>query len=386
MVQFKREQLPFLWGACLHSLYSFEVSLVLFLKRFTCLFALTCKSGVQGDTPQEKRPRVRSPAAEAKGKDKALKSIDAMDSDKPDEPTLLDLSTDEKLFNIGKSTKDENKPDALRMTRTGLQKEGSRVIFGVPKPGKKRKFMEVSKHYVADRSSKINEANESAKFAKYLMPQGSGPRGWKSTSKTESHEKRAALSKPKVVKSGKPQNVSGRTIPQKDNLSSTAVSAPNDGVITDHTAKTKDSVSHVENTSGKQNLMEFQSLSGSEGTAEGPILFSSLALPSDTLSSKKMSTSNAKPERVSKGKLAPLDGKLGKIDEDKIFNGSSAKPTADVVEPRRSNRRIQPTSRVSVLIFKLSYYKTEYSFQSLYSSSQTLSSVDNNLVMAFNLF
>jgi hypothetical protein len=227
-----------------------------------------------------------------------------------------------------------------------LQKEGSKVIFGVPKPGKKRKFMEVSKHYVADQSSKNNDANDSVKFAKYLMPRGSGSRGWKNTLRTESIANRTAASKPKVFKSGKPQNVSGRTITQKDNSLTTTVSASNDGAVTDHVAKTKASISHVENTSEKRNLTDFQPLSSSVGATEGPI-FSSFPLPSGTLSSKKTSTSNAKPQRVSKGKLAPAGGKLGRIEEDKVFNGDSSKSNSDVTEPRRSNRKMQPTSRVS---------------------------------------
>ncbi|KAI5602230.1 hypothetical protein BDE02_01G142700 [Populus trichocarpa] len=271
----------------------------------------------KGDTPQEKRPRVRSPAVDNKGNDKLSKGFDSVETNKPDEPTLLDLAAHEKLFNIGKSTKDGNKPDVLRMARTGLQKEGSKVIFGVPKPGKKRKFMEVSKHYVADQSSKNNDANDSVKFAKYLMPRGSGSRGWKNTLRTESIANRTAASKPKVFKSGKPQNVSGRTITQKDNSLTTTVSASNDGAVTDHVAKTKASISHVENTSEKR-----------------------------TLSSKKTSTSNAKPQRVSKGKLAPAGGKLGRIEEDKVFNGDSSKSNSDVTEPRRSNRKMQPTSRL----------------------------------------
>ncbi|CBI37358.3 unnamed protein product, partial [Vitis vinifera] len=266
----------------------------------------------EGDTPQEKRLKLGSPAVEAKGKDKMSKNIDAVDNEKPEEPGLLALSGNDKIFNVGKNTRDENKPDAPRMIRTGLQKEGSRVIFGVPKPGKKRKFMEVSKHYVADRSNKISEANDSVKFAKYLIPQGSGPRGWKNTSKIDSKEKRAVESKPKVIRSGKPQNVSSRTVPRKDNLLASGTSASND----------------------------------TNGQAEGPILFSSLPLPSDAPSSKKMPVSNVKSQRVSKGKLAPSGGKLAKIEEEKVYNGNPGKSVPEAVEPRRSNRRIQPTSRL----------------------------------------
>lgn len=300
----------------------------------------------EGDTPQEKRLKLGSPAVEAKGKDKMSKNIDAVDNEKPEEPGLLALSGNDKIFNVGKNTRDENKPDAPRMIRTGLQKEGSRVIFGVPKPGKKRKFMEVSKHYVADRSNKISEANDSVKFAKYLIPQGSGPRGWKNTSKIDSKEKRAVESKPKVIRSGKPQNVSSRTVPRKDNLLASGTSASNDTNVTDNLPNIKDSVSHDENASGKQNVIEFESFSNTEGQAEGPILFSSLPLPSDAPSSKKMPVSNVKSQRVSKGKLAPSGGKLAKIEEEKVYNGNPGKSVPEAVEPRRSNRRIQPTSRL----------------------------------------
>ncbi|XWS49115.1 hypothetical protein CRYUN_Cryun13aG0136100 [Craigia yunnanensis] len=315
-------------------------------------------SSNEGDTPQEKRLRIGSPVVEAKGKDKLSKNVDIKESGKPDGTRLLDLSASEKIFNIGKSTRDESKPASLRMIRTGLKKEGSRVIFGVPKPGKKRKFMEVSKHYVADQSSKTHETSDSTKFTKYLMPQGSEPHGTKN--KIESKGKRMAVSKPKVLKSGKPPSVSSRTIPQKDNLSNIVVSEPGktvaadvskfkDSVSHDETVaadvpKFKDSVSHAENISGKHNIVEFRSFSSSDGAAEGPVLFSSVGLSSDA-PPKKTSTSNAKSERINKGKLAPAAGKLAKIEE-KVFNGNSTKTMSEILEPRRSNRRIQPTSRL----------------------------------------
>lgn len=301
----------------------------------------------EGDTPHEKRLRSGSPTVASKGKDKISKGDGIVESGNPDEPTLLDLAANEKHFNIGKSSRDDNKPDALRMIRTGLQKEGSRVVFGVPKPGKKRKFMDVSKHYVVDQGTKVAEANDSVKFAKYLMPQsqGSVSRGWKNALRTESKERRPAVSRPKVLKSGKPPTVSGRTIPQKDNSASSAVSASEDGADIDHTAKIKDFVRHAENKSGKNDSMEFQSLSTSEGTADTPIVLSSMP-SSSGVPSKRGSVSNSRTERVTKGKLAPAGGKLNKIEEDKVFNGNSAKTSSEVAEPRRSNRRIQPTSRL----------------------------------------
>ncbi|MBA0740915.1 hypothetical protein Gogos_014098, partial [Gossypium gossypioides] len=287
-------------------------------------------SSHEGDTPLEKRPRIGSPVIE--NKEDSTKCFDSKESEKPDNTRLLDLTAGEKIFNIGKSTRDESKPGSLRMKRSGLKKEGSRVIFGVPKPGKKRKFMEVSKHYVADRSSRTLGTSDSAKFTKYSMPRGSEP-GTKN--KTEPKEKRNVISKPKVLKSGKPPSVSSRTIPQKDSLSSIVGSEPDDAVTAD-VSKFKDSASGAENISGEHNL-ELRS-SSSDGAAEGQVLFSCAALSSDA-PPEKASTSNAKSESISKGKLAPVSGKLAKVEEE-------MKIVSEVVEPRRSNRKIQPTSRL----------------------------------------
>ncbi|GAV72838.1 Agenet domain-containing protein [Cephalotus follicularis] len=292
-------------------------------------------SSHEGDSPPEKRPRLVSPAVEAKSQDKNTD----VDFRKPDDLKLLDLSTNEKSFNVGKTTK-ENKPGAHRMIRTGLQREGSKVVFGVPKPGKKRKFMEVSKHY---QTRKINETNDSVKFTKYLMPQGSGSRGWKNAAHSEPKEKRVVVNKTKVAKSGRPQSVSSRTIPCKENFPSASVSAPGDDTVTDHMTNTKDSLSQVESTSGKHSMTEFQSFPSSGEAAEGQLIFSSMALTSDAPSKR---FSNSKSDRANKGKLAPVGRKLARIEEEKFFNGNSAKSTSEVVEPRRSNRRIQPTSRL----------------------------------------
>lgn len=85
-----------------------------------------------------------------------------------------------------------------------------------------------------------------------------------------------------------------------------------------------------------------QSTTTTDGTTQAPILFSSLVSSVDALPPKRASSS-----RASKGKLAPARDKMGKGDTDKALNDNSIKSASDVVEPRRSNRRIQPTSRVS---------------------------------------
>lgn len=265
----------------------------------------------EGDMPLEKRPRL---VKEKEKEDRPRENVD--ESGRHDEPLLHSLSASEKIFNAGKASADVMKANKNK-TQAGLRKEGTGVIFGVPKPGKKRKFMEVSKHYVADLRSNTNEVSGS-KVEKYLMPQASG-------SRVASREKRAEDSKPKPIKSGKVQNVANRSGIQKNNLLNAATST--------HDYR-------GENAILKQNASEFRSLDKSQGGAGGPTLLTDVSL------SKKMSTSNIKSEPVNKGKPDLSEGKLAKIEEDKVLTGNSEKPTSEVIEPRRSNRRIQPTSRL----------------------------------------
>ncbi|KAK1378225.1 hypothetical protein POM88_024969 [Heracleum sosnowskyi] len=253
------------------------------------------QSPTQGDTPQEKRVKLGHPAVEAAKEDEVTRETDLVKSKEHEEPRPLPLLANETEFNIGNNTGDI-KLDAPRIARTGLQKEGSRVVFGVPKPGKKRKFMDVSKHLDSDRSSKNTKASDTIKTARYL-PQGPGGRSWNNNANVNMKEKQAAEDKPKVYRTGKPQSVSGRVLPQKINSS---VSSKSTGKTTGN---------KEENNSARQNLMEFGSVSDSQDTSEGPT------------SSKA------------------AGGEFGKkVEQDKSFS--------HVAEPRRSSRKIQPTSRL----------------------------------------
>ncbi|CAK9321595.1 unnamed protein product [Citrullus colocynthis] len=264
--------------------------------------------------PQEKRMKLGSPAAEVKRKDKMPTIVEDVESAKTEDPSLLLISANEKVFNIGRNTQTENKSNPLKTSRTGLQKGASRVIIGVPRPGKKRKFMEVSKHYDAD--TRTTEANDSTKLAKYLMPHGSTSKVLKRTSKYDTKEKSANDARPLAVKSGKQPSIS------------------------DHAVITKGPESQNESTSGKNDQMDVPPFCSTEEAPEGSVLFPPAHAP------KKASSFHKKPERANKGKLAPAVGKLAKIEEEKVFNGNPTKPNSNVIEPRRSNRRIQPTSRL----------------------------------------
>ncbi|CAL0331156.1 unnamed protein product [Lupinus luteus] len=269
----------------------------------------------EGDTPNEKRPKRGSPAVEVKGKEKISKGIDAVEPVNAGVSSLLNLAENEKVFNIG--SKNENKPNAQRMAKSGPQKEGSRVISGIPKLGKKRKYMDVSKHYVADGTGKINDGNDSVKLANFIIPRGSGSR------KTDAKEKVGADTKLKTFKSGKPPTAFGRLIPPKEN--SLSKSRSND-MISRTGIKDSHKIASVSS-----------SHSGTSGAVGGSILYSSHATSVDSLPTKKTPTS-----RASKGKLAPAGRTLGKVEAERAL----VKSTSEVVEPRRSNRRIQPTSRL----------------------------------------
>ncbi|XP_010518727.1 PREDICTED: uncharacterized protein LOC104798370 isoform X2 [Tarenaya hassleriana] len=280
----------------------------------------------EGDTPNEKRPRVRSPVHDAEGKDTSPKNVDVLNLGKPPQTGFLVLDVSEKAFNLGRSTRDEIKPDPLRMKRTGLQKQGSRVIFGVPKPGKKRKFMDVSKHYVSEPACKTRQQNEPAKSTKAIMPQSSGSQSWRNTSKIDPRERQATVSKAKIFKPTSKPTAATKNIAQKEesqNISS--------GNAADQKAEQKGTVSGIS--------MDIQS---GESTEEQTAI---LSRDTSGIPSSRKTSSSLKAERINKGKSAPAAGKLAKTEENKVLGENSSK-MSDTVEPRRSNRRIQPTYRL----------------------------------------
>ncbi|CAK8562718.1 unnamed protein product [Lathyrus sativus] len=290
----------------------------------------------EGDAPPEKRTKLGSPAQElVKGKDKTSKGTYASESANPSELRLHNLTEDHKVFNVGRTIKNEKNPDAPRLARSGLQKEGPKVIFGVPKQGRKKKFMEVSKHYVAGGASRINDGNDSDKIADSLIPHASGSHGWKNSSKKDTKEKIGADCKP-ISKSGKPRSVLGRVIPSKQKPLSN--SRNND--LTSRTERSRDSSSHANSASQRENQMERASYSETPGARQTSN--SSRASSTDSHPTKKPLTS-----RVSKGKQAHADGRWGKVEVEKAMKGNSVRSTSEEVpEPRRSNRKIQPTSRL----------------------------------------
>ncbi|KAG9452277.1 hypothetical protein H6P81_005181 [Aristolochia fimbriata] len=288
---------------------------------------------IEGDAPQEKRQKLgrHEGGMNSQGvnrSDEILgKDISVDDSRKTGQSWSRMLTEKDKMFTVGKGVVEENNSDALKVKRIGLQTEGSKVIFGVPKPGKKRKFMEVSKHYVADRvPSKPGDGTDSMKFAKYLMPQGPG-RGWKSAPKVDFRGKQPPASKPKVLRSGKAHTTQNKTATEKDNP---LVSSDPDPL---QNAKSSDCLE--DNNVVSQNLLEV-------GSVPAGVL-----VPANAPASKKKSSSAADADKGMKGKLGPVV-KSARDDEKfaTVHDHHPAKTMTDAVEPRRSNRRIQPTSRL----------------------------------------
>jgi hypothetical protein len=189
----------------------------------------------------------------------------------------LNLPCDDKVLTMGKFTMGET--NSLKHAGPGPQKEGSRVVFGVPRPGKKKKYMDVSKHYDGEKADKVSatntqaNSNPSIKLANYLMPQNKAPK-----KKTEPKVKEVADSK---------QRAGGK--------------------------------------SGKSHA------------------FNSSETSLDSLSEQWA------PPRKKLGTSVEYDvGGKGKAVSSAA--GSADRSLADSSEPRRSNRRIQPTSRVSAFL------------------------------------
>lgn len=298
----------------------------------------------QGDTPQEKRQKTSGLEAmthsevDAAGIDKLSKNLLIDVSKKYEDSRSLILSAKERTFSIGKNSREEITSNTLRTKRSGLQKEGSRVVFGVPRPGKKRKFMEVSKHYVADKCEKVRESDP-IKFAKYLMPQSSHK--FKNTSKVDNKGKKPGDSKSRVgVKAVNSLGIQASCQIQKDDMFLTASDSE---ARHENVEKFGSSFNGNTNNLDKMNTFKF----GSSCTTEIPALISANCVRpvSTSVLSKKKDVRGTGSDLAVKAKS--FRSRTFKVDDKVVGNHGEA--LREAMEPRRSNRRIQPTSRVSSL-------------------------------------
>ncbi|KAJ0961952.1 hypothetical protein J5N97_029780 [Dioscorea zingiberensis] len=286
----------------------------------------------EGDTPFEKRPKLSRFEANAKS--------EVVDGRGNEETRPMILSAKERIFSAGKNVRGGKSSDPLRMTRTGHEKEGSRVVFGIPKPGKKRKFMDVSQHYVADKTNKISEGNDSIKLAKFFVPQESR---LLSTSKTDARGKRAVNSRPKWPRPVKSQTIQTAGTAEKENSSVSNASASSGGEFgQDLTLNPRASFNNEQNQLEKKNTLE----AGSSFRTLGPASCSSLEFSVQSVPGVPTSkiSSAAVADTGVKGKLMAVVEKSIRHEEKGFEHPGKAMPES--IEPRRSNRRIQPTSRL----------------------------------------
>lgn len=298
----------------------------------------------KGDSPYEKRQRtaVSDPVpivGEAQGpsKDKMPIVGEAQGPSKEKitnpltklrEPKPLSLSDRDMIFNFGKSAV-ENKITR----RPGLQKEGSKV-FGVPKPGKMKKFMDVSKHYVADQADN-SESSTSARFAKQSVPQVRRPR--ESTLKLDQRAKRVGDMRSRGLKSAKSQNDSTNSLPGKGPV---AIHVPGSSALESNFA-------FVGNTTGSSNPVNPTVEKNNSAHSTDLITEDSSFLESRVHATPSVPTTKTKPTTTDRAKrkyVPSMDNNLSR----RVLKTSeiSGQTGSDSAEPRRSNRRIQPTSRL----------------------------------------
>ncbi|KAK9102961.1 hypothetical protein Sjap_020215 [Stephania japonica] len=295
----------------------------------------------EGDMSQQKplkRGRHGSEfehAADTGGRDNVSKDLSIEESGMPVPSQPLTLSAKEKLFAVGRSSKEDKNSDSLRTKRIGLQKGGSRVVFGVPKPGKKRKFMEVSKHYVSDGAGKVNSGNDSMKFSKFLIPPESTSRGWRNTSKVVPKGKQVVESKPKIFRSSKTQSILSRSVTGKDNSSNSVSSGLHDGVVRDPITNVQGSVDGDEGMPETQNIHEVDHFPKSSTTAE-TAAYSTADGSSDAPPLKKKFSSAVTTEFGRKGRTGLPSEKVARNDEKNAGQSDNAgRSMSDAVEPRR---------------------------------------------------
>ncbi|XP_076886811.1 protein SWOLLEN 1-like [Bidens hawaiensis] len=269
-------------------------------------YSLKGSHSSEGDTPHEKRQKFGSSVLEVKPTAELSKSV-----------------------------------NLVRPTRSGLLREQSRVVFGVPKPGKNQKFMDVNTHSVADKNNQNNMSR---------------------ASKNNVKEKQVDEVKSKVIKTRKPPIPSFKTLARESKSKPSKPTdehfsgQPNMMDVDSSNAELmkRQNNSHASENNSKTNVNEKQVDEGKPKvirTRKPPIpSFKTLTRENKSKPSKPtdenfsgqpnmMDVDSYNTEDVNKVSTSKATGKTAaKIDVNE-------KSTSEV-ETRRSVRRIQPTSRL----------------------------------------
>jgi len=205
------------------------------------------------------------------------------------------------------------------------------------------------------------------------MPQVSRP--WRNTSKVDSKGKRTGDSKPQGVKSVKSHPTQTRSMTEKVNPSLATVSASTGekhGQAS--SANTRAGFGKEENIVEK-NSVEVVSFPSSLGPTGSLVAASSLQSLPTLHPSKKKSSLTAESDLGVRGKVTPVLEKSVRSEKKSSENQGMSIP--DAIEPRRSNRRIQPTSRLleglqsSLIISKIPTFSHDKGSKTLHRSSSS---------------
>eukprot|EP01018_Ginkgo_biloba_P018815 Gb_04223 [translate_table: standard] len=307
---------------------------------------VTCED----DLPLGKRQKVEKEdtGKEDKSKDKLQKIPNVEEGKKVQELSAVMSSVKDLKYSAPmKSFRDGGSAMNNKANRAGLKNEGSKVTFGVPKAAKKRKFMDVSRHYAADRMARSSpERNATSKMDKSKALPFRSQSGWKMNQVEDKRGKRPTVSKPPESKLGKKgQDAQNRTETEKNKISVANPTATKKDVSGHDSVPTSTPSVNIDGSKAARRIVmggNGSSLSASkEIAARRPSPFAQVKAllvgeREQGSKGKQSCSSNSSSQNVEKNAVR----------QEITKERDSGKTATDGIEPRRSNRRIQPTSRL----------------------------------------
>eukprot|EP00252_Welwitschia_mirabilis_P026609 TRINITY_DN877_c0_g2_i8.p1 TRINITY_DN877_c0_g2~~TRINITY_DN877_c0_g2_i8.p1 ORF type:complete len:2300 (+),score=608.25 TRINITY_DN877_c0_g2_i8:478-7377(+) len=293
----------------------------------------------EGGLPTEKRRKVDSLetiAATGRGRPQRIPNVE--EAKKMQELNSVMTSCNDRNLMSSKSSAHDHVAGSVKVSNIGLLKEGSKVVFGVPKPTKKRKFMDVSKHYVVDPLGKNTtdgkHATRTDKHKTSVVLNSNN--GLKSVGKAEDKRgKKPLIPKHKSLKTDKTCESQLKTVPAKDQpIMPTITSPTTDGARTSQTGDLEASLTNNQKAEATHLSHAKENLSP---RAPHSIPGKSLTAELEQQTKGKLSTTFESSAQFRAKNFSPSDLKE---------NQTGERSSVDKVEPRRSSRRIQPTSRL----------------------------------------
>eukprot|EP00252_Welwitschia_mirabilis_P026603 TRINITY_DN877_c0_g1_i1.p1 TRINITY_DN877_c0_g1~~TRINITY_DN877_c0_g1_i1.p1 ORF type:complete len:2679 (+),score=711.17 TRINITY_DN877_c0_g1_i1:274-8310(+) len=303
------------------------------------------------ELPFQKRHKMSSleATAEVKGKERPHRVPNTEDAKKVQELNALMSSCKSKFSVPPKCSSDDRGSGSVKVNNMALLKEGFKFVPGVPKPTKKRKFMDVSKQY-ADSMARKPPAKYPQRGDRQKALLGvSNHNAQKPVGKAEDKTaKRPVISKLKEPKIGKAREDQPKTKVDKGSFSHGMLAKGSSGhdvgfptmpaSIIDGARAGRNGGAEV-SVSGNQNsdatLPSVMKESISYRRSPSRTVKTALDSEQDSKAKQPFASDSANPNAETN--MNHLELTAGKV-------GDRAAP--EKVEPRRSSRRIQPTSRL----------------------------------------